>query len=319
MRWHSPVGHFLKGCFRCVSAAENDFDYKIISNGAQAFDLIGSDKSQFTLLDCSQNFMHRQNLHTIVDCMQASGIPGIILSPNPNIDYVGLQYFPYFGLWGAMIWQSDASYNIAQPRQYMWSCLNGRAHTHRIINWLSIRNIPNGVCTMHTDSDRPYQDPLEPEFNHLWQTLRPTLPTLTILKDIHIGADINHIAYNACYINVVTETIMRPGLFISEKTWKPVASGQFFIIVGCVGTIAHLRSLGVDVFDDIIDHSYDLEPNWRKRIELTNHSLRKFLEQDLDTIWHKTYERRLANQTRFFSLDFFRQSIDKINNAIPLN
>jgi hypothetical protein len=170
---------------------------------------------------------------------------------------------------------------------------------------------------MYTNGESVYEDPLEPEFEQLWQTLRPTLPTL--IKDMSAVMSINHVAYNACYINIVTETIMRPGLFVSEKTWKPVASGQFFIIVGCVGTIAHLRSLGVDVFDDIIDHSYDLEPNWRKRIELTNHSLRKFLEQDLDTIWHKTYERRLANQTRFFSLDFFRQSIDKINNAIPLN
>jgi hypothetical protein len=305
----------LTGSFRYVVVEENDFDYKIFSNGSQAFDILGPDKSQFTLLDCSQNFMRRQNLHTVVDCMQESGIPGMVLSPNPNIDYVGLQYFPYFGLYGASVWQKEASHNIAQPRQYMWSCLNRQPHTHRIINWLGIRNIPNGVCTMHAESDRPNQDPLDPEFEQPWQMLRLTLPNMINSDNYTMSPD--HIAYSACYINIVTETIMRPGLFISEKTWKPVASGQFFIIVGCVGTIAHLRSLGVDVFDDIIDHSYDLEPSWRKRIELTNHSLKKFLEQDLDAIWHKTYERRLANQTRFFSLDFFRQYIDKINDAIP--
>jgi hypothetical protein len=310
----------LTGSFRYVAVEVNDFDYKIISNGSQAFDLLGPDKSQFTLLDCSQNFMRRQNLHTIADCMQESGIPGIVLNPNPNIVYNRLQYFPYYGIYGIGAWRSSASYNIAQPRQYMWSCLNRRPHTHRIINWLNIRNIPNGVYSMHDDTISVHNEPLDPEFEQPWQMLRSTLPLVNHVTNTGVGTiSINHVAYSACYINVVTETIMRPGLFISEKTWKPVASGQFFIVVGCVGTIAYLRSLGVDVFDDLIDHSYDLEPSWRKRIELTNHSLRKFLEQDLDTIWHKTYERRLANQTKFFSLDFFRQYIDKINNAIPSN
>jgi hypothetical protein len=189
------VIQYLTGSFRYIIVEENDFDYKIFSNGARAFDLLGPDKSQFTLLDCSQNFMRRQNLHTVVNCMQESGIPGMVLSPNPNIDYVGLQYFPYFGIYGAVAWQSEASYNIAQPRQYMWSCLNRQPHTHRIINWLSIRNIPNGVCTMHAESDRPCQDPLDPEFEQSWQMLRSTLPKM-INSDRHTMSS-DHVAYSA--------------------------------------------------------------------------------------------------------------------------
>jgi hypothetical protein len=309
------IKHFT-GSYRYIEIEVDDFDYKILADGAKAFDLLGADKSQFTLLDCSRNFLRKNDLHTIVDCMQQSGITGLILSANPNLVYNGLLYFPYWGVYGAEDWKSIASNNIAQPRQHAWSCLNRQPHTHRIINWLGIRDIPNGICTMHAESDRPYQDPLDPEFKQQWEMSKKTLPDML---DPNVSMSIDPMAYSACYINIVTETIMRPGLFVSEKTWKPIASGQFFIMVGCVGTIAYLRSLGVDVFDDVIDHTYDLEPDWRKRIELSNNSLRKFLQQDLDTVWNKTYQRRLSNQTRFFSLDFFSPYIDSINAVIASN
>jgi len=304
---------YFKGSYQLVIVVENDFDYKILETGATAFDLLDLDRSKFTLLDCSANSMREKDLQTIADSMQESGIPGIVLSPDPNVVYDRLHHLPHFALLGVDLWQSSAVYNIAQPRQYAWSCLNRQAHRHRIMNWLAVRNVPNGVCTMHATSDYSHQFPLDAEYKQQWQQLKSTLPDIS---SCHADLGMSHDAYSACYINLITETVMNPGLFVSEKTWKPIASGQFFIVVGGVGTIAYLRSLGVDVFDDIIDQSYDSEPSWRRRIELANASLKKFLEQDLDAIWSKTYERRLSNQTRFFSLDFFRQHIDSINDAI---
>jgi len=306
---------YFKGAYRFIQIEQNNFDYQILEIGAPAFDLLGPDRSKFTLLDCSANSMREKDLQTIADSMQESGIPGIVLSPDPNVVRDRLHYLPHWALFWVDRWQSSAVYNIAQPRQHAWSCLNRHAHRHRIMNWLAVRNIPNGVCTMHAISEYPHQFPLDPESKQQWQQLKSTLPDTLCDSD----GGVSHIAYSACYINLITETIMNPGLFISEKTWKPIASGQFFIVVGCVGTVAHLRSLGVDVFDDMIDHSYDSEPSWRRRIELANASLKQFLEQDLDAIWNKTYERRLSNQTRFFSLDFFRQYINSINDAILLN
>ena len=45
--------------------------------------------------------------------------------------------------------------------------------------------------------------------------------------------------------------------FLSEKAYKPFATGQLFVIHGCVGTVRALRDQGYDVFDDIINHDYD--------------------------------------------------------------
>lgn len=66
--------------------------------------------------------------------------------------------------------------------------------------------------------------------------------------------------YNA-YWNIVIETHIDveniPGVFITEKTWKPIAHYQPFIILGCSGSLAHLHELGYQTFGEFIDESYD--------------------------------------------------------------
>jgi hypothetical protein len=64
-----------------------------------------------------------------------------------------------------------------------------------------------------------------------------------------------------CYVNLVSEsddgkdTI---GFFITEKSIKPFLFAQFPIFLGKPGIVKHLREYGFDMFDDIIDHSYDV-------------------------------------------------------------
>lgn len=47
-----------------------------------------------------------------------------------------------------------------------------------------------------------------------------------------------------------------PG-FVTEKSIKPFRMLQPFVTYGSVGTVEYLKSLGYDVFEDIVDHSYD--------------------------------------------------------------
>jgi hypothetical protein len=71
------------------------------------------------------------------------------------------------------------------------------------------------------------------------------------------------------YWNIVIETHIDienlPGVFITEKTWKPIAHYQPFVIMGCAGSLAHLRELGYMTFGDYIDESYDLIENHIER------------------------------------------------------
>jgi hypothetical protein len=67
---------------------------------------------------------------------------------------------------------------------------------------------------------------------------------------------------------LVTETVATGRRYhLTEKTFKPIAMGMPFIIVGTQGSLRYLRSYGFRTFGDLWDESYDDEPDDQKRIE----------------------------------------------------
>jgi hypothetical protein len=58
----------------------------------------------------------------------------------------------------------------------------------------------------------------------------------------------------------------RPGM--TEKTYKCFALFQIPIWLAPYRAVACYRALGFDVFDDIVDHGYDLEPDPKARIQM---------------------------------------------------
>jgi hypothetical protein len=61
---------------------------------------------------------------------------------------------------------------------------------------------------------------------------------------------------------LVTETVATGRRHhLTEKTFKPIALGMPFVIVGTRGSLEYLRSYGFRTFDGIWDESYDLEPD----------------------------------------------------------
>jgi hypothetical protein len=57
---------------------------------------------------------------------------------------------------------------------------------------------------------------------------------------------------------LVTETVATGRRHhITEKTFKPIAMGMPFVIVGTQGSLEYLRSYGFRTFEDIWDESYD--------------------------------------------------------------
>jgi hypothetical protein len=47
------------------------------------------------------------------------------------------------------------------------------------------------------------------------------------------------------------------GVFLTEKTFKPIKHAQMFFIVGAHGSLNQLRRMGYRVFDHVLDNSYD--------------------------------------------------------------
>lgn len=74
--------------------------------------------------------------------------------------------------------------------------------------------------------------------------------------------------YLDSYIHILSETnFSEPGVYFSEKTWKPIINLQPFISVNYYNSLHYLKSLGLKTFSPFIDESYDLIEDDTKRME----------------------------------------------------
>jgi len=82
---------------------------------------------------------------------------------------------------------------------------------------------------------------------------------------------------------LVTETVATGRRHhLTEKTFKPIALGMPFVIVGTQGSLKYLRSYGFKTFGDIWDESYDNEANDQLRYEKIAALLKRLDSMDID-------------------------------------
>jgi hypothetical protein len=87
------------------------------------------------------------------------------------------------------------------------------------------------------------------------------------------------------FLYLVTETMTdNKVLFISEKTWKPIAIGMPFIAFGNPGTLSKLKKWGYKTFNKWWDESYDLEWDVQVRTKLICSILKKLSTYSRDDI-----------------------------------
>lgn len=115
--------------------------------------------------------------------------------------------------------------------------------------------------------------------------------------------------YSETSVSLITETYAddRPGCFITEKSWKALANCHLPIWISQKGTVSAFKSMGYDVFDDIIDQSYDVisDPatRWNRAID----SLKSYLSSDV--VYDGVLERLLNNQRKFINLGITEELI----------
>jgi hypothetical protein len=88
------------------------------------------------------------------------------------------------------------------------------------------------------------------------------------------------------FLNLPTneiESVYRPRLSITEKTVKAFAMYQLPVFVASKGLVAQIRNLGFDLFDDIIDHSYDdIEDPYTRMVAVAD-EVSRLVKQDVPT------------------------------------
>lgn len=146
---------------------------------------------------------------------------------------------------GAQATQSQWLPWFSQPRSRAWQCLNGRRCAHRLRTVKQLESFPNGILSYGDVIPLPQWD---------YSTYRGTENYDNFVRLAPL--------YASAAVNVVTETQYdaRPGI-VTEKTLQAMIAGQVPIVIGHPGIVQDCRDLGFDMFDDLVDTSYDWMPN----------------------------------------------------------
>jgi len=258
-----------------------------------------------------------------------------LLTENYNKDFVCLchdpsdealrphiMYFPFFA-WRKMWHMPDPVLIANTHRTYLFSNLNHFARDFRIANWLRLQQksyAAKCLVTMHNSVQQ--QNNYDGHFaltsdeNLAWQQSRSRLPH-DISDGFHRMFDYKHPAFADAYLHIVSETTCKDKILLTEKTWQTIHAGQLFMVWGNSGIIAHLRDLGVDVFDDIVNHEYDAVIDHRKRFECMHEELDRLSLLDWPTIYRSTANRRQTNADRFHAGVFISDHIHRLKSRLP--
>ena len=105
------------------------------------------------------------------------------------------------------------------------------------------------------------------------------------------------------YFNLVIETHFdadqSKGVFLTEKTFKPIKFGQPFIIIGTANSLKLLRSLGYRTFDSVIDNSYDSIENNTERWKAIRNTIQNVKKESPEKLFEKCYNDIIHNQYHF--------------------
>ena len=123
------------------------------------------------------------------------------------------------------------------------------------------------------------------EYNHYKTVLTANYPKTVDVLDLvnQVPNLVNNLEiYENSQLTVVTESHFNQtgGLFITEKTFRPLLVGHPFMILGQKGTLAKLRSWGFQTDFDGIDQSYDIIEDDRERFLQFHQALRNWCMQD---------------------------------------
>jgi hypothetical protein len=162
------------------------------------------------------------------------------------------------------------------------------------------------------------------QFKNSW--CRPTNLLENLLPasqaDATNSADFVTKDYDSTDVEVVLETLfIDDRLHLTEKSLRPIACAQPFILVSTHGSLEYLRSYGFKTFDTVWDESYDQIQNAEQRLESIVDVMKQIANWDQPTRQIKMAQAQaIADHNRqwFFSQDFFDLIVDELTTNLKL-
>ena len=134
------------------------------------------------------------------------------------------------------------------------------------------------------------------------------------------SADFDIEDYNATDIEVVLETLFSDDrLHLTEKSLRPIACGQPFMLAATHGSLEYLRSYGFRTFGDVWSEDYDSIQDPQARLHAIVNVMKEISNWDSATRKQKIAKAKdIANHNRqhFFSEIFFKTIVSELQHNL---
>lgn len=196
----------------------------------------------------------------------------------------------------------------------LFNCLNKRKRPHRF--WFYTKLVEHNltdrglisinefdICQMYVENRIPPADLIERANSRIPSTIygisNTEHPDSYYIKRIRDDVCLDS------WVSVVSESSFSDldnEVFISEKTFKPIACMHPLIILGNQGSLIKLRELGYKTFDGFIDETYDTLPTF-ERMEAIAIALKKIDAINDKLAWYKSMQPILEHNRKQLAIN----------------
>ena len=220
--------------------------------------------------------------------------------------------------------------NLLMDKKFIFLCHNREAHHHRIlllthlkynnllkndiINWSLLFNQINETSQADGVSITRFKDYIDINNKILVSDFSEMRKTKKIChyeknsdiknnrNDYNVVGFVTEMSYQNAYINIVTEThfIGSEGVHITEKSLKPFYYFQLPVFLSAYNHIRKLKDeYGFYLFDDLIDHSYDNEPNDSKRFHMIVNEIQRLsnMREEISNYYKNNVNKLIHNHS----------------------
>lgn len=116
--------------------------------------------------------------------------------------------------------------------------------------------------------------------------------------------------YDNTFFSVVAETIIDNNLpvFITEKTFKPIAFYHPFMILGQNNVLNRLKLLGFQTYENLFDESYDTADSLDDKLKIIENNISQFDKKSHDAV---TLQKLQHNHSLFFDKKLVLDKLQK--------
>ena len=281
------------------------------------------EQNQLVIFDLTRDQYHGNlRFQTVADIKQSLDKQKFdnIVYLTSEIDYIDHEQdrIVFCPLWffSKHIDYKSVLYKIKKLRNYNISCLNRFPFSHKVYTFYQL--LKNNLITDKSlvscnGLKDPYNLQRQMTMMDLWDIptkIKDELASINLYRECmpldnkwNNDHSITHPAFSDTYLNIITESTYCTS-FYTEKTCKPLASGQLFLSANGPSSLKTLRHYGFDCFDNVFSaHDYEEDLNFITRIDKMINVLIN-LYPNIEQIYHDSLDRIMYNREYFLSEKF---------------